>query len=118
MSTSGARKASRGFNPRLAGPPAGGGGGIMTGCEAASAARAFAEVPARFARSKHAAPALYYQGECLFRADDLPGAVALYRKVIAEHPASDILPEVYYALGTAQQELAQDREAAATFQAA
>jgi TolA-binding protein len=82
-----------------------------------TAARAFAEVPARFPKSKQAAAALYYQGECLYRADDLPGAVALYRKVIAEHPGSDVLPDAYYALGTAQQEMAQDGDAAASFQA-
>jgi cellulose synthase operon protein C len=82
-----------------------------------SAARAFAEVPERFPRSKHAAPALYYQGESLYRAGDLPGAVALYRKVIAGHPGSDLLPDAYYALGTAQQELARDREAESTFRA-
>src|SRR5262249_43100194 len=80
-----------------------------------TAARAFAEVPARFAKSKRAASALYYQGECLYRAGDLAGALALYRKVIAEHKGSEVLPDVYYALGTAQQEAGQDREAAATF---
>lgn len=82
-----------------------------------AAARAFAEVPARFARSKHAGPALYHQGECLYRAGDLTGAIALYRKVIADHAGSAVLPDAYYALGTAQQELARDKEAATTFQA-
>jgi TolA-binding protein len=82
-----------------------------------AAARAFAEVPARFAKSKHVPAALYHQGECLYRAGDGPGAVALYRKAIAEHAGSDVLSDVYYALGTAQQEMAQHREAAATFQA-
>lgn len=82
-----------------------------------AAATAFAVVPARFAKSKHAAAALYYQGECLYRAGDLVGSIALYRKVIAEYSGSDVLPDVHYALGTAQQELARDREAAATFQA-
>src|SRR5262249_51235559 len=81
-----------------------------------TAGKAFAEVPARFAKSKHAAPALYYQGECLYRAGDVAGAVALYRKVVAEHPGSDVLPDAYYALGTAQQELGQDKDAATTFQ--
>jgi TolA-binding protein len=82
-----------------------------------AAAKAFAEVPARFAKSKQVAPALYYQGECRYRAGDLAGAVGLYQKVIAEHPTSDVLPDVHYALGTAQQELGQDKEASATFQA-
>ncbi len=82
-----------------------------------TAARAFADVPARFAKSKHAASALYYQGECLYRAGDLAGSVVLYRKVIAEHAGSDVLPDVYYSLGTVQQELTQDKEAEATFQA-
>src|SRR5205823_14169551 len=82
-----------------------------------AAAKTFAEVPARYSKSKHAAAARYYQGECLYRADDLPGAIALYRKAIADYPGSDVLPDAYYALGTAQQELGQDKEAAATFQA-
>src|SRR5437660_3530576 len=64
-----------------------------------AAARAFAEVAGKFPKSKHAAAALHYQGECLYRAGDLAGAVALYRKVIAEHAGSDVLPDVYYALG-------------------
>jgi TolA-binding protein len=80
-----------------------------------AAARALAEVPTRFPKSKHAAAALYYQGECLYNAKDVAGAVALYRKAITEHPGSDILPDAYYALGTAQQELSKDGEAAATF---
>src|SRR5262249_13052620 len=50
-------------------------------------------------------------------AGDLPGAVALYRKAIAQHPGSDVLPDVYYALGTALQSAGNDREAASTFQA-
>src|SRR5205807_598946 len=82
-----------------------------------AAARAFAEVPARFAKSKRVASALYYQAESLSRAGDVPGALTLYRKVIAEHKDSDVLPDSYYALGTAQQEAGQDREAAATFRA-
>jgi TolA-binding protein len=82
-----------------------------------AAARALAVVPARFAKSQHAAPALYYQAECLYRADDLAGAVALYRKVIADYAGSAVLPDAFYALGTAQQELGQPKEAAATFQA-
>jgi TolA-binding protein len=80
-----------------------------------AAGRAFAGVAA-FARSKHLGPALYYQGECLYRAGDLTGAIALYQKAIREHPGSDVLPDAYLALGTAQHELAQDREATATFQ--
>ena len=82
-----------------------------------TAARAFAEVPARFAKSKQAGAALYYQGECLYRANDLQGAIDLYRKVTTDHPGSDMAPDALYALGTTQQELAQDKEAAATFQA-
>jgi TolA-binding protein len=81
-----------------------------------TAGRAFAEVPARFAKSKQVAAALHYQGECLYRAGAPAEAVVLYRKVIAEHPGSEVLPDAYYSLGTTQEELAQDREAASTFQ--
>src|SRR5262245_11982664 len=80
-----------------------------------AASMAFAEVPARYPRSKHVPAALYYQGECLYQAGNLAEAAGVYQKVIAAYPTSDLLPDVYYALGTAQQELGKDAEAAATF---
>lgn len=82
-----------------------------------AASQAFAEVSARFAKSKHAPGALYYQAECLYQSGSLDAAAAAYHKVIATYPDSDLLPEVYYALGTTQQELGKDKEAAGTFNA-
>src|SRR5207245_1007791 len=80
-----------------------------------AASLAFGEVPAKYARSKHVPAALYYQGECLYQSGNLADAVGVYQKVIAGYPASDLLPDVYYALGTTQQELGKDAEATATF---
>ena len=80
-----------------------------------SASAAFAEVPVKFPKSKNAPAALYYQAECLYQSGKLPEAVAAYQKVIATSPDSDVLPDVYYALGTTQQELAREKEAIATF---
>ena len=82
-----------------------------------AAAAAFAVVPARFAQSPYAAPALYYQGECLYAAGDVAGSKAPYQKLIAAYPAAELLAEAYYALGTAQDETAADAEATASFQA-
>lgn len=82
-----------------------------------AASAAFAEVAAKYAQSKHAPSALYYQGECAYAVGELPSAVAAYEKVIATYPQSPLLPEVYYALGTAQQEAGQDAAALATYQA-
>jgi TolA-binding protein len=82
-----------------------------------AARAAFAEVPVKFAKSKHVPAALYYQAECLYQSGKLAEAAVAYQKVIVAHPDSDLLPDVYYALGTTQQELGQDREAAATFTA-
>ncbi len=79
------------------------------------AAKAFAELAGKFPKSKHAPAALYYQAECLYQAGNLAEAEAGYRKVIAAYPASDLLPEVHYALGTTQQELGKDKEAILTF---
>ncbi len=81
-----------------------------------AALAAFAEVNAKYAESKHAPSALFYQGECAFSNGDLPAAAATYQKLIATYPASPLLPEVYYALGTTQQGLGNDGDAIATFQ--
>src|SRR5262249_46016435 len=75
-----------------------------------------AEVPAKFPKSKHAAAAMYQQGDALYQADDRAGAVTVFQKAIADFPQSELLPDLYYALGTAQQELDQAKEAIATFE--
>jgi TolA-binding protein len=77
----------------------------------------FVEVPTNYPQSKHAAAATFYQAECLYSAGDLPKAVEAYQKCIATYPQDPLLPQVYHALGTTQQELAKETDAAATFQA-
>lgn len=81
-----------------------------------TAAAAFADVPAKYATSSFAAPALYYQGECLYSAGDVAGCLAPYQKLITGFPAHELLPEAYYALGTAQDETGADANASASFQ--
>lgn len=81
-----------------------------------AALAALAEVNAKYAESKHAPSALFYQGECAFSSGDLPAAVAIYQKLIAAYPQSPLLAEAYYALGTTQQGLAKDADAVLTFQ--
>jgi cellulose synthase operon protein C len=82
-----------------------------------TAMAAFGEVPAKFAKSKHVPAALYYQAECLYQTGSLAEAAGAYQKVIGTYPDSDLLPDVYYALGTTQQELGKEKEAAVTFNA-
>lgn len=82
-----------------------------------AASLAFAEVSAKFAKSKHVPAALWYQAECLYQSGKPAEAAAAYQQVITAYPDSDLLPDVYYALGTTQQELGQDKEAAITFNA-
>ena len=60
---------------------------------------------AGFPKSRHAASALYYQGESLYLAGALADAVTAYQKAIAAYPGDALQPELHYALGTAQQEL-------------
>ncbi len=81
------------------------------------AATTFAVVPAKFAKSKYAPDALYYQAECLYLSGDKAAAIPVYQKVVTSFPKSPLLPQMYYALGTTQQELEQFGEAATTYQA-
>jgi TolA-binding protein len=83
--------------------------------ELRQAAAAFAGVAAKFPKSRHAPTALYYQGESLYLAGDVAGAVLLYQKAIKDYPNSPVIPGLSYALGTAQQDLGRHADAATTF---
>ncbi|MGE3803627.1 MAG: tol-pal system YbgF family protein, partial [Gemmataceae bacterium] len=81
-----------------------------------AAADAFGQLPVKYTKSKYAPQALYYQGECHFNAGNAQQALAFYRKAISAYPEATILPDVYYALGTAQQDaLKQYKDAADTY---
>jgi len=82
-----------------------------------AAAAQFAAVATKYPTSKHAQKSVYLQGDSLFSAGDLPAAVEVYKKVVANPANNPFLADAYYALGTAQQALKQEAEAAATFQA-
>ncbi|MBW3542684.1 MAG: tetratricopeptide repeat protein, partial [Planctomycetes bacterium] len=81
------------------------------------AAAQFAAVPAKFAQSPNVPAALYYQGECLVQGGDAKAAVEVYRKLLAGHPNSELMPDAHYALATTQQQLEQHADAAATLTA-
>jgi len=82
-----------------------------------AAAAQFATVVTKYPTSKYSQKSAYLQGESLFSAGELPAAVEAYKKVVANPANNPLLADAYYALGTAQQALKQDAEAAATFQA-
>ncbi len=82
-----------------------------------TAATALGAVADKYPTSKHAQRALFFQGESLCSGGDLKAAVDAYKKLIANHKKSSLLPGAYYSLGIAQQELGLDSDAAATFQA-
>lgn len=81
------------------------------------AATEFAVLPVKFALSEYASDSLYYQAECLYLSGDKAASVPVYQQVISAFPQSPLLPEVYYALGTTQQELEKYPEAAAAYSA-
>ncbi|MGO8751092.1 MAG: tetratricopeptide repeat protein [Thermoguttaceae bacterium] len=81
-----------------------------------AAAHALADVAAKHPASKHVPESLYYEAEALVSAGDRPGAIDVYRKLIASPSAAALVADAYYALGTTQQELGRDTEAVATFQ--
>ena len=80
-----------------------------------AAAAEFAKVPSQYGKSKHIAPALYYQAECVFQAGDRTGAINVYQTLIAQHGTSPLLPSAIFALATTQQELEQSAEAIGTY---
>src|SRR5579872_3467086 len=61
--------------------------------ELKAAADAFAQVAAGYPNSKHLPAALFYQGECLYVSGQPQPAAALYEKLIAAHPMSDLVPQ-------------------------
>jgi TolA-binding protein len=81
------------------------------------AAAAFATLASKYPESKYVPKALYFQGESLFAAGAKAESIVPYQKLIAEHAGSSLLPDACYALGTAQQELHHDADAAKTFEA-
>lgn len=85
--------------------------------ELRDAANNFAQVPARYPKSKQAPSALYYQGESLYAAGDLVKAVDAYNKLIADYPSDPLLANATYALGTTQQQLDRHADAVKTFRA-
>ncbi|MGA2067152.1 MAG: tetratricopeptide repeat protein [Thermoguttaceae bacterium] len=81
-----------------------------------AAAEALAAAASKYPQGKHAAAALYYQGEALLAAGQAAAAGAAYKKLIADFPAAPLAADAYYALGLIQQDAGQDADAAATFQ--
>ncbi|NQT36608.1 MAG: tetratricopeptide repeat protein [Planctomycetes bacterium] len=82
-----------------------------------TAAAALGKVAAGNGQDKHAHRALYCQGDALFSAGDLEGAVVVLRRLIKDVPNGPLLARAYYDLGITQQELNRHPEAAATFKA-
>lgn len=80
------------------------------------AAAEFAAVPTNYPKSKQADRARYYQGECLYSANEIAGAIQAYQQLITGYPDSTLIPDAYYAVGTAQQQIKQHAQAATTFQ--
>lgn len=82
-----------------------------------TAATALGTVAEKYPSGKYAHKALYFQGEALYSAGDLKAAAEPYKKLIANFSGSSLLADAYYALGTTQQELGLDGDAATTLKA-
>ena len=80
-----------------------------------AAAVEYGHVAKRYPKSSFALPALYYQAECLFSAEKLEGAVAVYSQALALKPSPKLEPDILYGLGTAQEQLEKHAEAAVTY---
>ena len=82
-----------------------------------AAAEAFSQVRAKSEKSEHVPMALFYQGECLYSAGELPGAVTVYQELLSAYPKHELMPQVIYSLGTTLYELGKAKESADTLQA-
>lgn len=81
-----------------------------------TAAKEFVKLRADYAQTPLAAQSIYYQAECLYRANSHAEAIASYQELINRYPESELLPDAYYALGTTQQEAELNGEAAVTYE--
>jgi TolA-binding protein len=80
------------------------------------ASKDFEAVRTRFPHSELAGEAVYFQGECLFNADDLAGASTAYQTLITHYPSSTYASRAYYDLGVVQQTLNDNAAALKTYQ--
>lgn len=80
------------------------------------AAKAFLDMRNNHPKSAEAAQAGWYQAECLYQAGDKAKSIEAYQQTISSNGSSPILPELYLAMGTTQQEMEQFEPAEKTFQ--
>ncbi len=81
-----------------------------------TAAAALGKVAAGNAEEKLVHRALYCQGDALYSAGDLEGAVVVLQRLMKDAPNGPLLARAYYDLGITQQELQRHPQAAATFE--
>ena len=80
------------------------------------ASRDFEIVRSKYPMSELADDALYFQGECLQRANDLPAAIKAYQTLIAQYAASPHAARAYYDLGVTQQTMNDFESALKTYE--
>ncbi|MBN2291728.1 MAG: tetratricopeptide repeat protein [Pirellulales bacterium] len=73
----------------------------------AAADVSFAQLLEKFAKSKYAAQAIFYRGECLYAMGKKPEAAGFYARLLKEHPKSSLVGDALYALGVTREELGQ-----------
>ncbi len=72
-----------------------------------AAAATFAELLTKQPDSKHAAQALFFQGESLYLAGQLKACLQPYQTLLQKHKESELVCDAAYALGVAHEELKQ-----------
>jgi len=82
-----------------------------------TAAKTFDTLATKYPDGKHAAAAVYYQGDCLYYRDKKKEAAAKYAQVLAKYPDKAAAEDATFALGVTQTELGQHQEALETYAA-
>ena len=81
-----------------------------------AAAVEYGRVAEKYPKSSLAIAAVYYQAECLYRAEQFEPAIAAYARALSLKPPAGLEPGILYGLGTTQEQLEKHVEAAVTYQ--
>ncbi len=82
-----------------------------------AAAAAFETLLSKYPEGAHAAEALFYRGESLYRRGRKTEAVAMYAQLLARFPDDKRAGDALYALGVSREELGQYADAGTTYKA-
>lgn len=82
-----------------------------------AAAETFDALATKYPQGKHAAEAIFYQGECLYNRGKKEQAAEKYAQVLQRHSDHQIAAQATFALGVAQADLGQHKAAIKSYDA-